>query len=387
MSMTGLPPRDFASARPGAGAGRTVFVDVNPLAERRLTGIGRYTARLALALARARGGSVRFFEQDREVLAPRGLDWSQDQDLARWARSVWRGRRIRLADVVIPPDSLALYGCLRPSWRLFPFEVSILHDFTPLVVPHTHATKTLVQFQRFFARDLLASDAAIAVSRSTKADAHWLCDFDPEKVVVAPSGASLCIDRHLDASSVVRRPEVGLVVSTLEPRKNAYFLLDWFRETDALPLGAELWWVGALGWLTSRRRLRAYQAPLRNGRKIKFLGVVSDTALCRLYRTAGWSAYPSLYEGFGFPVLDALRHGTPVLSGGHSALVELDHPGVFYFDPYDPATVDDAWRSCSANPSIVSRAALDSLHDWNQVARTVLSLGASSAEVPASVAA
>ena len=132
------------------------------------------------------------------------------------------------------------------------------------------------------------------------------------------------------------------MVSTLEPRKNAYFLLDWFRETETLPPGAELWWVGALGWLTSRRRLRAYQAALKDGRRIRFLGVVPDSALCRLYRTAGWSAYPSLYEGFGFPVLDSLRHGTPVLTGLHSALLELDYPGVFYFDPYDPATVNEA---------------------------------------------
>ena len=109
------------------------------------------------------------------------------------------------------------------------------------------------------------------------------------------------------------------MVSTLEPRKNAFFLLDWFRQSQALPAGSELWWVGPLGWLTSRRRLRQYQNAA--GRKVRFLGVVSDAELCRLYRTAGWSAYPSLYEGFGFPVLDALRHGTPVLASYHSALV------------------------------------------------------------------
>src|SRR5206468_2768173 len=125
------------------------------------------------------------------------------------------------------------------------------------------------------------------------------------------------------ASAPARRPEVGLVVSTVEPRKNAFFLLDWFRESSALPDGAELWWAGAVGWLTSRRKLRAYR-DLGRGRRVRFLGVVSDADLCRHYRTAGWTAYPSLYEGFGFPVLDALRHGAPVLASYNSSLRELE---------------------------------------------------------------
>jgi glycosyltransferase involved in cell wall biosynthesis len=386
MSETDLAPLNAEDSR-ATEAARTIFVDVNPLAERHLTGIGRYTARLALALASAMGRPVRFFSQDREVIAPRGLDWSQDQDLACWGRAVWRGRRARLSREQIPADSLAIYGCLRPPWRLFPFELSLIHDFTTLVVPHTHSERTRRQFQQLFARDLLASDAAITHSHSSKADAGWLCDFDPEQIIVAPPGPSLCVERHLDTTPAARRPDVGLVVSTLEPRKNAYFLLDWFAETEVLPAGAELWWAGSLGWLTSRRRLSAYKKPLKNGRRIRFLGVVSDTALCRLYRSAGWSAYPSLYEGFGFPVLDALKHSTPVMAGYHSSLCELDHRGVFFFDPYDPATVDDAWRTLRANFAVAPAAALDALYDWARLARTILGLGYRAADVPAARAA
>jgi glycosyltransferase involved in cell wall biosynthesis len=357
-----------------ARSGRTVFFDVNPLADRHLTGIGRYTARLALAMAGQPGTAVRFVSQDQEVVPPRGLDWSQDQDLGRWGRRVWRGRRVPLAGVEVPADGMAVYACLREEGKRFPFEVSVLHDFTTMVVPHTHSENTRGMFAGFFARTLLSSDAAVAVSHSTKADACWLCDFPPEDVVVAPSGPSLCVERHLDTSAVARRPDVGLVVSTIEPRKNAFFLLEWFRQTEALPEGSELWWVGPVGWLTSRRKLRRYQTM--KGRRVRFLGVVSDKALCRLYRTAGWSAYPSLYEGFGFPVLDALRHGTPVLASYHSALRELGHRGVYFFDPYDPATVDDAWRSLEATgPSVVApRATLDARYNWDSVARAVLDL-------------
>ena len=361
---------------PQPSPGRTVFIDVDPLSEKHLTGIGRYTARVALALAKV-GARVRFVAGDDEVFAPTGHDWSQDQDLARWARRVWRGRRLPLDKVDVPADCLALYGCARGPTRRFPFEVSAVQDFTPLIVPWTHTAKTRAEFQTFFARDLLRSDAAITGSHATKADARWLCDFDPAKIVVAPYGPSLCVERHLHPAPVERLPRVGLAVSTLEPRKNAFFLLDWFRESEAVSEGSELWWVGPFGWLTSRRKLRAYRGL--KGRKVRFLGVVSDAELCRLYQTAGWTAYPSLYEGFGFPVLDALRHGAPVLSSGHSSLRELNHPGVSFFDPYDAATVDDAYRACQAAggaSSVVPRADLDARYDWGAFARTVLALGA-----------
>jgi glycosyltransferase involved in cell wall biosynthesis len=353
-----------------------VFLDATPLGERHLTGIGRYTARLSMALAKTAGCRVRFVAGDAEVVAPGSLDWSQDQDVARWARRVWRGLRLPLDEVEVPPDSLGLYCCLRPPLRRFPFEVSVLHDFTPLIVPWTHTGVTRAEFRDFFARGLLASDAAIAVSRSTKADARWLCDVDPGRLVVAESGPSLCVERHLDRRPVARRPEVGLVVSTLEPRKNPFFLLDWFRETSALPDRAELWWVGPVGWLASRRRFRTYRR-LPGGRRVRFLGVVSDPVLCRLYRTAGWTVYPSLYEGFGFPVLDALRHGAPVLSAYHSALRDFDFPGVSFFDPYEPATVDEAWRAqaqAGGAAAVVSKRVLDDRYRWDAVARAVLEL-------------
>lgn len=348
---------------------RTIYVDANPLSDRHLTGIGRYTARVALALAT--GWPVKFFSQRHELIAPDNLDWDQDQDLARWARRVWRGRRVPLGAPAA--DSMALYCCLRPHERRFPFEASVLHDFTPLVVPHTHSERTRGMFQGFFAQTLLSSDMALSVSHSTKADASWLCDFPRDRIVVQHSGPSLCVDRHLHARVVEKRPNVGLVVSTLEPRKNAFFLLDWFKNTTVLPRDTELWWIGPLGWLTSKRRLRQYQQL--DGRRVRFLGVVSDAELCRLYQTAGWSIYPSLYEGFGFPVLDSLRHGTPVLTSANSALTEFRDRGVTFFDPCDPATLDEAWIEFQAKgAAVIDRPALDEHYTWRRVAEALAGL-------------
>jgi glycosyltransferase involved in cell wall biosynthesis len=349
--------------------GRPVYLEINPLSDRHLTGIARYTARIAIALKHA-SADLRCFSGSMEVLPPPTLDWSHDQDLGRWARRVWLGRRRPIGDEAA--SALAIFPCGRPVERRFAFEASVLHDLTPLLLPDAHAELTRIHFRHFFAVALHASDAALAVSHSTRADASWLTDFDPARVVVAHSGPSLCVERHLHASAVERRPDVGLAVSTLEPRKNAFFLLDWFLSTDALPERAELWWVGGLGWLISRRRLNRYTRAGK--RRVRLLGKVDDPTLCRLYRTAGWSVYPSLYEGFGFPVLDSLRHGTPTLAAGNSSIREFDDPNLRLFDPLDATSLDAAYRDLTGRPFVETKAALDRRYDWARVATSLLSL-------------
>ena len=342
-----------------------LYVDASPLASRPLTGIGRYAARLALALARRT--PVRFFTGGYEVLPPNGMSWDQDQDLARWSRRVWTGHRQALE-----PDrhSVGIYPGPRDGARRFEFELGVLYDFTPLLLPGTHSAKTRRTFGAFFGTGLLANDRVLAISEATGCDAMWLSDVEQHRLFVEPPGPSLCVESHLDGKPVARNPRIILSVSTLEPRKNARFLFDWFANTDVLAPDVELWWVGPIGWLTSRRTLRQYR---RNSpRRIRFLGMVPDSQLCRLYRTAGRTIYPSLYEGFGFPVLDSLRHDTPVLTSQNSSLREFTVPGVTFFDPCDPATLDAAWVSSatSEGPCVDE---LNRRYSWDRVAERVLS--------------
>ena len=347
----------------------TVFMDAEPFSWRWFAGIPRYAARLALALA-AQGVRVRFFLRDQEIEPLPGLTWSPDQDIERWARKVWHGERKPLGTP--PASSLGLYCGVRGEVRTFPFEVSVLHDLCPLIVGWTFPEAARWGFEKFFAEDVLESDVAISVSHSTKADAAWLCPMPQDRIKVAHSGMSLCLREHRHRGKVRRSPRIALAVSTVEPRKNAGFLIDWFHGTTVLPADMELWWVGRMGWLTSRQELRKLTRP-PGGRRVRFLGNVSDAALCRLYQQAAWSIYPSVYEGFGFPVVDSLRHGTPVLTSRNSSLREFDHEGVYFFDPRDASSVDDAWRAFHRHgPGVVDVHSLFARYDWGRVARTIL---------------
>ena len=353
-----------------------IYIDAHCFSEPWFAGIPRYTARLSLALAAH--VPVRFFNEGQELLLPRHLNWSQDQDLEHWGRRIWRGRRRPLGTP--PADCIGLYCSGRPSQRIFPYEVSILHDFCPMVVPWAFTDDARDGFVKFLTEDILASDVVLSDSHSTKADAAWFSALDPERIVVAPPGPSLCVGTHRHRGRVARSDRIGLVVSTIEPRKNAGFLFDWFQKTTLLPPDMELWWVGKLGWMISRAELQRMANPA-GGRRVRFLGNVSDARLCRLYQKAGWSIYPSRYEGFGFPILDSLRHGTPVLSSCTSSMGEFDHPGVFFFDPQDPATVDLAWqRLQAAKPVTIPQARLDDLYNWDLVARALLDAHARNGE-------
>jgi len=353
-----------------------IYIHAHCFSEPWFAGIPRYTVRLSLALAAH--VPVRFFDGDQELLLPRNLNWSQDQDLEHWGRQIWRGRRRPLGTP--PADCIGLYCAVRPSQRIFPYEVSILHDFCPMVVPWAFTDAARDCAVRFLTELILASDVVVSDSHSTKADAAWFSSLNPERIVVASPGPSLCVGTHRHRGRVARSDRIGLVVSTIEPRKNAGFLFDWFQKTRLLPPDMELWWVGKLGWMISRAELQQMAHPA-GGRRVRFLGNVSDARLCRLYQKAGWSIYPSRYEGFGFPILDSLRHGTPVLSSCTSSMGEFDHPGVFFFDPQDPATVDLAWqRLQAAKPVTIPQARLDNLYNWDLVARALLDAHARSRE-------
>ena len=356
-------------AAPGDAACPPIYIEASVFDSAQLTGIARYAARLSLALgARA---PVRFFYGDETLAIPAGLDWTQDQDLTRFTRRVWRGWREPIGTP--PPGSVGLYTSPRHEGRRFEREAMIAYDFAPLVVPDTCTEGTRSVYRGFYADVLPTADLVVAISESTRADAAWLTDVDPARVVAAYPGGSMCIGRHeyRGRRPVLRRPDVGLVVSTLEPRKNPRFLMDWFRRTAVLPPYAEIWWVGALGWLLSEEELAGLAAT--SGRRIKFLGFVPDAELCRLYQEAGWFIYPSLYEGFGLPVLDALRHGMPVLTSGNSSLREFTGPGVHFFDPCDFDSLDRAWLEFrSTPPPNIDLAALDRIYHWDRTADVIL---------------
>jgi glycosyltransferase involved in cell wall biosynthesis len=368
-----------------------IYVEVSPLLTKHLTGIARFAARLIEALAplsplRLINTSEGDFDGNlicpsplrtgEEIVVERGALEEADKDLARWARRLFRRPRCR-HDAKAAGRSAVVYTMLRPAERHFRRELGVIYDFTPLLMPWAHVAETRAQFGIHFGQSARLSDKLLAISQSTRADASWLCALPPEDVVLAYPGPAMCVHGHAFPEPVPRGNKGILVVCTLEPRKNGRFLLDWFLQTEAIPPEMELWWVGPSGWMWEGAK--RWRRRSSRGSVVRLLGEISDARLCRLYRQAAFAVYPSLYEGFGFPVLDALRHGTPVLCSFNSSLQEFAGPGVVFFEACDPGTLDAACRELFAlkkrEPSAdVVREDLGRRFSWDALARTVRSL-------------
>jgi glycosyltransferase involved in cell wall biosynthesis len=372
----------------GSAPPEPLYLEVTPLLVKPLAGIGRSVARLVPALAqltplrlfttvhandsRHMNLSSALVAGEELAVTAQDLPPDADLDLDLWVRRLLRRPR-RQHDFRLAERSAAVYTLFRPPQRHFRREVCLLHDFTTLLLPWAHPTQAREHFGPLFSEYSGVCDKAVAVSQATRADATWLSALPPEDVVVSYQGPSLCVRSHAQPRSIAQTDDLILVVSTLEPRKNGRFLLDWFLETEVLPPHARLWWVGPTGWLYDRRQWAI--PPKSRGRQVRFLGMVSDRRLCDLYQQASFTVYPSLYEGFGFPVLDALLHGRPALSSFNSSLQEFAGPGVFYFDPCDRTSLDTACRELlSCSPLEVDRADLRARCSWDALAGTLVSL-------------
>ena len=206
-------------------------------------------------------------------------------------------------------------------------RVITIHDLTYKVMPELLQKETLENLETVMTREIAIADAIICVSESTRRDLLRFYQADPRRVFTVHSG----LPPLPAAESVQNLPErYILFVSTVEPRKNLETLIDAFEElrTSGAYDGA-LVVAGRVGWKaeSTARRLR--------GPGIVHLDYVKPSQLATLYASADVFVFPSLYEGFGFPMLEAMAHGVPTIAARSSSLPEVGSDAALYFDPLD----------------------------------------------------
>ncbi|MGO9248288.1 MAG: glycosyltransferase family 4 protein [Solirubrobacteraceae bacterium] len=228
-------------------------------------------------------------------------------------------------------------------WFLRIPAVPIIHDlaaFEPAMRPNRRST---VIERLTLGHAVRRSAALLAVSQAT-ADA--LAAHFPAvapHTVVAHLGVALMNASDLDAAEISTLPPPGFVlaVGTLEPRKNLPRLVEAYRALgEELRTLHPLVVVGALGWETGE----TLDALRSLGERCTLLGYVSDAALAELYRRCAVFCYPSLGEGFGLPVLEAMAAGAPVITSNLSSLPEVGGAAAEYVDPRDVASIADGLR-------------------------------------------
>ena len=194
--------------------------------------------------------------------------------------------------------------------------VLTVHDLAILRAPEAFPRWHRLYGRAGLARVLSAADAVVAVSEFTRAETVELAQVPAERIRVVPNGVDPLFTPEGDRAE----GDYVLAVATLEPRKNLGRAVDAAREA-----GVELRVVGAHGW---------------GGVEVNgWVGEIPDSELAELYRGARCVVYPSLYEGFGLPVLEAMACGTPVVTSRGTATEEVAGGAAVLVDAVDVASI------------------------------------------------
>lgn len=232
-----------------------------------------------------------------------------------------------------------------------------IHDMTCWLTPHLHSPANVAGTQWFGERIMKRADGIIAVSENTRCDALTILGLDPGRVeVIYPGVPDSFFDvTAADVHSVrerhgLDRPYV-LFLGTIEPRKNVPGLLAAYEQlAPSTRAEYELVVAGPMGWAERGTRERILAAA-----GVRYLGYVPEADIPGLTAGAAALAYPSFYEGFGFPVAQAMAAGVPVLTSDVSSLPEVAGDAALLIDPESTAEIRDALERLLTSATLRAR--------------------------------
>ncbi len=331
----------------------TIVIDYTP-AIRQQAGIGRIirgqiqallAAPLAFDLKLFVIGQLTAAERALAPLAPYSTPLSERNMIRLWHRLGLRWPRVE----TFTGGPLTLFHAtdfvLAPTYARH--QLVTVHDLAFLFYP----AAAMPSLQRYLnvvvPRSVRRADHLLADSHHTAHDLQAVWQIPAERITVVQGAVDHNYFRPItepaQLTAVRARYGIGerpfiLGLSSLQPRKNFARLIEAFHQArQAAKLPHRLVIGGGKGWLYDEIFAKVQQLKLEND--VLFPGFIDDSDLPALYSAADIFAYPSLYEGFGLPILEALACGTPVLTANNSCLPEAGGPGARYVDAEDVSSI------------------------------------------------
>ncbi|MDH2246062.1 glycosyltransferase family 4 protein [Pseudomonas sp. GD03855] len=359
-----------------------------------LTGIGRYTYELASRLQQAPSVSVRYFSNIRFLESlPTAADQSDSAyglkrlvQKSTVALEAYRLLMPLLRRQALKGNGDALYH--GPNFFLPPYagpSIATFHDLSPFTWMECHAPQRVRYWQKEMRKTLDRASALITDSEYTRHELAGYFGWPIERIHAVPlaSSAEFCVRHYEDLRLPLARyglapGNYSLFVGTIEPRKNIDTLLAAYGR---LPVAIRSRWplilTGYEGWRNEQIRQRIEQAEAEGW--ARYLGFVPASDLPLLFSGARLFTFPSLYEGFGLPVLEAMSSGVPVVCSNSSSLPEVAGKAALMSEPLDVEALtdnlrrgleDEHWRSSAIDKGLSHSA----MFSWQRCASETIAV-------------
>ena len=352
-------------------------------------GAGRYIIRLVRALAalNMEHELVVFVQDNRRALIDtpslENVHWIETHATSPARRLIWEQTVLPQLARRAGIDLLHSPHYTRPL-ELVCASVVTFHDMTFFLYPQLHTRAKRLFFPSIMRMSARRAEAIIADSESTRRDAVRILDIPEEKIFTVPLGIGEEFHPITDVSLLedCRRrynlPQVFMLyVGLVEPRKNLPLLLDAYarlaKEEDPPPLIV----VGRLGWMYEDVFRQIEALHLQN--QVHFTGYIPDSDLPLVYNLAQSLLYPSRYEGFGFPPLEAMACGTPVITTAVSAMQDQVGDAGLLVPPQDEQALTEAMRRLLHDRALREALSIRGRRQaekftWNQTANKTLKI-------------
>lgn len=312
-----------------------LYLEIGPLKELEFTGIAHVTASIASEmLADPQNHPLFFFGRtmvDKEVVE--SVLQSRSGELLEWHIKRCTGRPAPLSTSSTAPQ-VGIFPNTKTCRGVFDFEAQIIHDLSTLLTPQYHHQDTIDYHAKTILDDVKTNDLTVCVSEATRTDVlRYLGPLDPSRVVTIHNAASPAHAAPITPRA--RKPHI-LILGTIEPRKNVGEVLTLLRDHPSFADLFDFVFLGRYGWGASVDRLveeYGLAAMVSEG-SLLFPGFVAEDAKNDLIRSATLLVYPSLFEGYGLPIVEAMSFGVPCLTTMSSSMPEVGGDTCFYFDPF-----------------------------------------------------
>ncbi len=276
------------------------------------------------------------------------------------------------ADVVHATNPVAI-PAVADGQRL----VVTIHDLAFVHYPSAFPQKWRALYRLGLRAAVRRADAIVTPSRNTAEDVLSRTKVDPRKLHVVPLAASPAVE-VVDVAEVIGRlkvrPPYVLFVGTIEPRKNLVRLVRAYRRVAATGVPHSLVLAGPLGW---HHEALMRELALEGPGDIAMTGALTPQELDAVYRAADVFAYPSLYEGFGLPVLEAMSRGIPTVASGTSSVPEVTGDAALAVNPRSVREIAKAIESVCTDVGLAERLAArgraqSERFSWDETARRTI---------------